>query len=409
MNLGLLKNFTACSWFVLWLVVLFYIFGRLAWLISTPLTQTTNYDELREVWLHSQYNLNQGYEFEGNMVDRHLYTFTALSYIRGIDLLEINWETPPLGKYLVGWGFLITGNIMAAQWIFILVMMVLIVGLGLKIGLKQVWVIVPLSVLVTDGLFSEYARYVHMEFFLASFSMGGLWLFLRKKKKWWHFLLLGALVGGMMTTKMFAVGVAFGTYAAIVEIWKSGIRKDQFRQTIIGFGWLVLGVLVVFLSSYYQLLVRHGVFELLKLQWRILRLYRGYLPDYPWFEIWRILLVGRWRTWFADPLVQPVKTYWWVWPLSLVLVGISGFFKIKKFWDIKRIKGKNSDQNFLVILGWVIVYLGFSSIHVVFPNYLLTILPLLYILGTKGLVEILMLLTKYFDTRNKFFERFCAK
>src|SRR3989344_7914894 len=94
------------------LVLVSVIVLRMAFIFLRTPSVSIDHERLRVDWLHSQYNLGKGYEFFGNMSDEDLRAFAALEYISGKDPLLVNFEDPPLGKYLIGLSYLFIGNIL---------------------------------------------------------------------------------------------------------------------------------------------------------------------------------------------------------------------------------------------------------------------------------------------------------
>src|SRR3990170_6031759 len=108
MNLSRISSF---------LLLFFIVFRMLVVFFSAP-KQLTDLSALKEAWLHSQYNLNQGYDFYGNMGDEDLRTYAALEYLQGQDPSRINFEDPPLVKYLFGISYVLFANILLLQFLF---------------------------------------------------------------------------------------------------------------------------------------------------------------------------------------------------------------------------------------------------------------------------------------------------
>jgi hypothetical protein len=180
-------------------------------------------------------------------------------------------------------------------------------------------------------------------------------------------LWLGLAIGTVAASKAAFNGGVVYLFFLLVDWWKNR-RLDPKTYARVG-----LAGLAIYLISYGVFFLSHNIVEFALLQIKIVRFFRSYLPDYPWFEIFRIIFTGRWRTWFADPPIQPVDSFWPGWPVAISATGLllaGGFiYKKRTGWP-----GKET-----ILAAWVATYLIYTSTHLVFPNYLLPILPPAYV------------------------------
>lgn len=347
---------------------------RLIFVLAQAPEQITSRRALREIWLHSQYNLDSGYEFYGNMSDEDLRTFAALEYISGSDPAGVNFEDPPLVKYLFGFSYLIFGNILVVQFIASALALYLTYLVARRVGLPNPWSLIPSLILAFDPLFAERSTSVNLDLLQLVFVLVALYL-LSYKQSQKRLVMLGISIGAAMSSKVIFTGILLLLFA-IAVIWLKKI--PNWLEAI---GMVLVTSISVYLLSYLAFFAYHSPIDFVALHIKIVRLYRSYLPEYPWFEIWRILLLGKWKTWFAQPPIQPVSEYWIAWPLS-ALFALSLLAKKR----MRRLPLKPEQ----IFLAWSLVYLGFQSTHVVFPRYLLLVLPILYLLGIWRLYGLLL-------------------
>lgn len=344
---------------------------RLIFVLAQAPEQITNQRALREIWLHSQYNLDSGYEFYGNMSDEDLRTYAALEYITGSDPSIVNFEDPPLAKYLFGFFYLIFGNILVVQFIASAFALYLTYLIACRVSIPNPWSLIPSLILAFDPLFAERSTSVNLDLPQLVFVLLSLLLL----------TLLRSYTPGVSNTMLILIGFSIGASISSKVIF-SGILLLLFAIAVF---WLkklpnlleAIGIVLVtstgvYLLSYFAFFAYHSPIDFVALHIKIARLYRSYLPEYPWFEIWRILLLGKWKTWFVQPPIQPVIEYWIAWPISTLAAG-SLLFK-RSVWRFPL-------KPQAILLGWAIVYLLFQSTHVVFPRYILLTLPILYLLG----------------------------
>jgi 4-amino-4-deoxy-L-arabinose transferase-like glycosyltransferase len=304
------------------------------------------------------------------MSDEDLRTFAALEYVRGKDPSIVNFEDPPLSKYLFGLSYLLFGNVLIVQFAASGLALYLTYLLARRVSISSSLTLLPSLVLAFDPLFIERSTSVNLDIIQLVFVLIALLLLTYKGYDRKRLLLLGAAVGAAMASKVVITGLLLLLFVVVVFSIKRVPRLKTSLFLVVG------GSFSIYLLSYTVFFVYHSLGDFVSLHIKIFRLYRSYLPDYPWFEIWRILLLGKWRTWFATPAIQPVSEFWIAWPMSAVLAFL---LLLKK--EFRRLPLKPEQ----ILLPWCLVYLAFQSTHVVFPRYLLLVLPLLYILGTFSL------------------------
>ena len=361
MNLSRISSF---------LLLFFIVFRMLVVFFSAP-KQLTDLSALKEAWLHSQYNLNQGYDFYGNMGDEDLRTYAALEYLQGQDPSRINFEDPPLVKYLFGISYVLFANILLLQFLFAIGILVCTYLMGRAIGLSSRLALLPLFLLSFDGLFVQKSQTVNLDLPQLFFILIALRILMNKKFAPYSLILLGLSVGTAMASKVLFTGLLLLLFALSVLFFRKipQVSKAASLVAMVSLGVYIFSYVVFFFS--------HPVMDFVALHLSIARLYRSYVPEYPWFEIWRVLILGRWRTWFASPSIQPVEEFWLVWPSSAFLTFSLLFTQIR----LRRLP-LIPEQ---ILLAWLVVYLGFQSTHVVFPRYLLLALPLFYILAIQSI------------------------
>lgn len=335
-----------------------------------------DYQKLLDKWTHSQHNLNQGYQYRGMMEDKELYTLAALDYSKGNDPTIINFEHPPLGKYLLGFSDKILGNVIYIQLFASVLILLLTYSIGRSIKIPAAYSLLSVLLLISDPLFGKYLTYVNLEIIHLFFVLLALYLLLNWESRGKLApVFLGLGIGGVLSTKAIFNGLVMFGFTVIALCFKQ--KKPKTRQILT----IIIFCFLAYLAAYSVFFKFHDFVDFIYLHLKILRFFRSYLPDYPWFEIFRILILGRWRTWFADPAIQPVADFWPVWPLS--------FFVF--FWlFLKKGLTKKGGEKVKIILFWNLIYFGYSSVHVVFPNYLLPVIPSLYLCLTYALSEILV-------------------
>jgi len=161
-------------------------------------------------------------------------------------------------------------------------------------------------------------------------------------------------------SKSFSIGVLVFWISLFWLLWqKRSLLKNYLRNSIWAVVVYFLGYLMFFVTG-------NGLIDFFWLHWRILKLYASYVPEYPKGEILRIIFLGKWREWYDSFGLMKVKTWSILWPVGFLAV-VANFFRPKK--------------NFAMLLSfWSLIYLVFIGLRLVFPRYLMVVLPNFYLL-----------------------------
>lgn len=310
-------------------------------------------NKLQTQFDHSQYCVPTC-EFRGNIDDPELYTLSGYRYIQGVSPEAINPELQPLTKYLFGLSTHIFSTPLPAQFIFGLLTLLLLTILARRV-MPYPTALLPALLLSLDPLFKDQLITPYLDLSVAMWVLVLLYLLSHKQHRH-NTLYLGLTLGALALSKSFSLGAL----CALLLIPAFGTKYWSYlRIAIIGLFIYLLAYLPVFLQS--------GIMGIVELHIGTLRLYRGYVPEYPKGEIMRIIFTGQWRTWWGDKGLIASPFHSWLWPAST----LATIFALTK----KKLRAVVS-----LHLLWVILALAFISLRLVFPRYLLPALPSLYLI-----------------------------
>ena len=288
--------------------------------------------------------------------DWDLFALAGYHYIKGDNPAEINFEHPPLSKYFFGLSILIFGNPNVIQIFFGLGILILIFLIGKRIFESNFLASIPPLIFSFDQVFLQQFKLSMIDLVQTFFIALSFLVFekaLRDKK---FYFFLGVILGAVIATKYLGVAI-FGVYFLYLLFKK--------RQDIKFYlGSVVIAGIFYFLSWFGFFLNGKILADFVRLNVDIIRLYRSYLPDYPFGEIWRLLATGNWRVWFGETPNIAVSEFWIFWPLSLISLVAATFL------------ARKLDNLFLTLtVFWSWLYLISASFHVIFPRHLLLFLP----------------------------------
>lgn len=307
-------------------------------------------------------------EFRGNIDDPGLYTFAGITYLKGESPAAINWETQPLTKYIFGLSISLFRTPLVAQYLFGLGSLVVLYLLGRRVLPSYLSVLSPLLLLL-DPLFRDQLTSAYLDLSVTFWVLLYL-LYLGKNKPWW---LGGIILGLLALSKSFSLGIL----AAVVGMF--------YMRDILSYLKTLLVSLLIYLLGYTMFFVRgHGLLDFAELHLSILRLYRSYVPEYPKGEIFRIIMTGQWRTWWGDKGVVTSPFWSPLWAFSLLASIYAGLSK--------RLR---ANTGLFIHLIWVCFALIFISLRLVFPRYLLPVLPSMYLLLVYALYSLVASVSQF--------------
>jgi len=314
----------------------------------------------------------KGWGAEEGMGDAELYAYAGWRQIQGEDPTKINPEMPPLGKYLIGVSILAFGNPYVQAPIFGLLYLLIIFLWGERVLKKATLALIPVFLVFADSLFRENLTTSMLDLPFSFFIALSFWFLAKGRKNHWFYLPAVIFLGAVAATKVYLVGFALVVvfFGYLLFLWLIFRYKDVF--------WFLF-FLPMFLVFYFRHFARVRV------------------ENYPKGEIFRILLFGKWRTWWNGGEIIKLTSWrpWWflgflaIFPSCLTalarLLRRSNLLtkKIKKFHLGEFV----INLDILILCLWPLSLLFMFSVGIPYPRYLLPVLPPLYILLCYNLKE----------------------
>ncbi len=331
-------------------------------------------EALDSSYKHSQYCVPKC-EFRGNIDDPELYTLAGYRYLQGVSPSLINPELQPLTKYFFGISTHLFKTPLVAQLIFGAFSIIFITLIS-RYLLPRSFFLLPALFLSIDPLFQNQLTHAYLDLSLSCWSLILLYMLTKKiRRKSW--VSLGIVLGAVALSKSFSFGILA---ALLLGFW-------HWRNNYMFVLKTLFIAFVVYLLAYTPLILSEGIFSLLNLHFDILRFYHSYVPEYPKGEVFRIIFTGQWRTWWDSKGLIPSPFYSWLWPVSTSIAILAIF-------------NKKQNSNLLLHLMWITIILCFTALRLVFPRYLLPILPSLYLVLSYYLHLVANLLCSKYDSRS---------
>lgn len=336
-----------------------------------------NVAHLEDHYLNSQYAKPNSYKYY--IDDPELYSYAGWRYVLGNDPSVVNFEHQPLAKYLIGLSILTFGNPAVGQ-LFVATVCIFLTYLVSRKLLPEILACVPSILLTLDPLFKQQSVEAYLDIFQLAFTLL-LFIFVLEAKDKSRYVLLSSLALGLVClSNSVWSGILTGFVVGVFIVWR---QKNLIKTYIAALPWGAL----IYVLGYGVYFHYHRPLDFIRLHIQQIRFYRSYVPDYPKGEIFRIIFTGKWRKWFGDYGFMNATPYTVFWPITLVLMPMN---------FVGRAVKKIPDPLVLIVV-WIVGWLVFISLKIVFPRYLLVIVPMLYILSVNAALS---LYNKYHDHRH---------
>ena len=334
-----------------------------------------NYQKLYDLYYSSQYvkKINPGV-----MPDEYFEAFAGGAFLKGLNPILIVHDHPPLGRYIVSLSIILFDN---ASTIIILFMMLssLAVFLISRLVLKNTLLsLIPLGIFLNEPLALNKLVYTPLpEPIQLPFIYFAIYFFIKgvmekKYKKW--FLLTVLMLGGVISTRFFVLGGVL-----VLSMLLSLFIYRRKNKKIIAFLCMLPISLVILMLSYTRTIQdSHSLLKVFSVQKYILVYHKSAFVHV--FSFWDLILFNRWHTWWGSNAITSDVHWIILWP-----IGVVGSFLTGALFVLRRIT-INPPSQFLLI--WIFAYSGLLSTGYTSTRYFLPIIPFLYIITLKLIIEL---------------------
>lgn len=332
---------------------------------------TVKYDhqKIGKIYSQSQYIL--GPKAQRNIGDDGLYAFAGYYYLmeKG-DVSKVNFENPPLGKYLIGVSILLFKNPKVISIIYGLTLLTAVYFYSTKFFNKFIGSL-AVFLLSFSPLFLDQLTNGLLDLPLTLFFCLGLFFYFNAHNKLLYYYISSAFFGCAVATKFFP---ALIFVIMILGFHTFFTNKHTFRNYLTS---LVIIPIVYIMSHFFYFFYHPSLGEFIKYQRWIISWRRG--NPYLIGNIINVLFWKKYFSWWDQNLSIRYGSWTFLSPLLPVLSFVSIYCKSK---NIKKIN---------VFLLWSVAIIYF--IYVLFnttglEKYLLPIYPILAILSSYTLHQL---------------------
>ncbi|MBI3443359.1 glycosyltransferase family 39 protein [Candidatus Woesebacteria bacterium] len=279
-----------------------------------------SYRYFSDKYLVSQYVMGEGSTYI--LPDYELYSYAGYYYITGGDVSRVNFENPPLAKYLIGISIFLFGNPLIIYLILAVFYLFLTYKFA-KLLFSSFIGLVALLGLVIDPYFIHAVTYTHLDFPLAVFFLAGLYIFLTAKSLRQD-IIAAVFFGLAVSSKFFPF---FAVIFVYLFCWRMKEKKREKGQ-LWRFLLILPSIIIVYFAAYTQYFLSHTLIDFLKYQWWVLRWRMG--NPIVVGNILQSIFFGRLATWWEK---VPTFHYWLEeWSPLLPVVVVGAFMSIVFFY-----------------------------------------------------------------------------
>lgn len=279
-------------------------------------TKPYNYSYYADQYLHSQYVEGTGSKYI--ISDYDLYSFAGHYYFTGGEVSRVNFENPPLGKYLLGLSIYLFNNQVIIYIVYAVLYLFITYKFGLLIFRRREIAMFALIFLELDPYFLHAVSMPLLDFPMAAFFLTGLYLFF-KAKSWKSYAISAVFFGLSIATKFFP----FFAILMLCMFWYQWrYRREHLRLWLITVPIIFLVYTAAF--SEFFLLQHKNLIEFLYYQWWVIRWRMGNPIEIG--NILRGILLGKSKVWWT--LNGGYVNWTEEWSIMMPLTTISAFISI---------------------------------------------------------------------------------
>lgn len=325
---------------------------------------------------NSQYVIPQS---KNAISDEELLSYAGYRYATGTNPILINSDHPPLGKYIIGWFTLFTGNNRMVSIFFAfgnLALVFFIIYFLTRSTLLSSFGILLLSFdsMFVDQIIHSPILDIIQVFFLVLYLL--FLIFWIKKEQLWKVIAMGLALGAMSSTKLYfpVFVVLAATFIALI------LLKKSLKKIIILLFSLALITGSVYALSYLSFFM-HG------------NSLRSFLGTQKWiFLFWKnnsvqsskfigdaltLILFNQWKVWWGTKTYIQFELWNILWPIFFITGIASSVYVLVNTLKIKR---DLLFQSSILIAVWIILSTAYLSLLPISPRYLMILYLPIYII-----------------------------
>lgn len=327
--------------------------------------------------LYSDSQYVRGPASKGGIGDDGLYAFAGYYYlIQGGDVSSVNFEHPPLGKYLIGLSILLFRNENIINIIYFLILLYFTYKLGFILLKNKTLALLSCGILSWDPIFLDNLLRSHLDLPLALFVTVAIYFFLVGLKNQKYYYLSMFFWGAAFSTRFFPMMVIIYLYLLVIVFFYA-------RKTLVEFIKSSTLIPIVYFVSHISFFLYHpSIIEFLRHKKWMLAWFTGTPSIFG--NIWRNIYTGT----YLDSTRKLVIDEHWNMSISLVVT-----LAVMQFALFKLIK---NNRELIILYGLSLVYLIYITVLTNGLNkFLMPIYPIICISAVGSLAYLYSIISPW--------------
>ncbi|HCM37474.1 MAG: hypothetical protein UV61_C0001G0098 [Candidatus Gottesmanbacteria bacterium GW2011_GWB1_43_11] len=334
-----------------------------------------DFDYYADQYLHSQYVEGEGSKYI--VSDYDLYSFAGHYYFTGGEVSRVNFENPPLGKYLLGLSIYLFNNQVVIYIAYALLYLWITYKFGILLLKRFDIGILALVLLVIDPYFLHAMSMPLLDLPMATFFLIGLYLFTTARSMKWY-VLSSVFFGISIATKFFPF---FAVILLCLVLYQWRYRRQHFWTFILTLPIIFL----VYIASFFEFFInrQQDLVAFFQYQWWVIRWRMG--NPIVVGNILNGIFFGREKIWWTEGGGYVFWTEEWsiLMPIT-VITAFASIFILEKKHLYKLFYG------YVVIFMTYIIFLTEGGLKYLAPLY-----PFFALFTAATLIKVGGKLTRY--------------
>lgn len=321
----------------------------------------TNISSFAQLYGNSQYV--RGEATQQRIDDATLYIYAGYAYVQGEDPTTVNFEHPPLGKYVLGLSYLLFGNSLILNLCIYAAFLLTFVSLLRMFTKNNLLIYGALLFLGTTRLVYVNVGQGMLDIFSSLLLLLIFRILFSKLASLPKYSIVGLVIGALAATKYAFPSIGLPLLLTLTWAWYS-------KELLVSLVSLPIA-LVTYLASYTVYFLNHTLLDFIKFEWFRLK---WWVVDrnIPPFLILRTLFLGSFQDWRMGHTVR--SAVWSVsWPILFVSHIVSFMFS--------KIDARMAAIMLYATAQLAIFAIGSAS----YDRYLIGLLPLWLVVFVAGI------------------------
>lgn len=328
-----------------------------------------DYEYFGKLYSESQYV--KGELSQGGIGDDGLYAFAGYYYIKGGDISQVSFESPPLAKYLIGLSIVLFGNELIINIFYAIWLLIVVYFLAFSLSQNPLISALATFIVGIDRLITGHFIISLLDLPMTVLFLSGVYLYVlaaQSTRPRWLFFLSSLSFALSFVTRFFPI---LPVLLVVLSLGLLKKGKDYYLPFIV---YNIFLLPVIYLLSHFVYFYYHpSLIDFLRYQWWIInwRLGDPFAPG----NILTTIFYGQYRSWWTDEWIYAKE--WTVLMPIVVILGSIGIWRWRKKFPHRIIS---------VMVGVFFGYVAIGTVGV--AKFILPVYPIFIIAAVEVFIHL---------------------